>query len=186
VSTVVDEIARLFANRGRHAYLGEPVSLSEHMLQTAHLAELSDAPAPLVVAALLHDIGHLVHGMDEHSADHGVDTVHEDAGARWLASHFGPEVTEPVRLHVAAKRYLCATDTDYLAALSPASILSLQIQGGPFTSAEARRYAATPFALDAVSLRRWDDTGKLPDQTVPGFDHFRDVLEASRNPADDT
>jgi phosphonate degradation associated HDIG domain protein len=186
VSTVVDEIARLFADEGCHAYLGEPVSLSEHMLQTAHLAELSGAPASLVVAALLHDIGHLVHGMDAHSADHGVDTLHEDVGARWLAPHFGPDVTEPVRLHVAAKRYLCATDADYRAALSPASIHSLHIQGGSFTAAEARRFAATPFALDAVSVRRWDDTGKLPDQIVPGFEHFRPMVEACRTAADDT
>jgi len=92
-------------------------------------------------------------------------------------------VTEPVRLHVAAKRYLCATDPEYLAVLSPASIHSLQLQGGPYTAAEAAAYAATPFAPDAVAVRRWDDTGKLPGQVVPGFEHFRPVLDVCRRPS---
>ena len=180
----VDAIARLFAERGDQAYLGEPVSMSQHMLQTAHVAELAGAAPALVVAALLHDLGHLVHGMADDSADYGVDTVHEEAGARWLATHFGPEVTEPVRLHVAAKRYLCATDPTYLAVLSPASLHSLELQGGPFTADEAGAYAAVPFALDAVSVRRWDDMGKLPDEVVPGFEHFRPLIETCVRRAD--
>jgi gamma-butyrobetaine dioxygenase len=180
---IVDRIARLFAVQGSQAYLGEPVSISEHMLQSAHVAELEGAAPALVVATLLHDLGHLVHGMDDDAADHGIDTIHEEAGAAWLAPFFGPEVTEPVRLHVAAKRYLCATDPEYLAVLSPASIHSLQLQGGPYTAAEAAAYAATPFALDAVAVRRWDDTGKLPGQVVPGFEHFRPVLDVCRRPS---
>jgi gamma-butyrobetaine dioxygenase len=180
---IVDRIARLFAVQGSQAYLGEPVSISEHMLQSAHVAELEGAAPALVVATLLHDLGHLVHGRDDDAADHGIDTIHEEAGAAWLAPFFGPEVTEPVRLHVAAKRYLCATDPEYLAVLSPASIHSLQLQGGPYTAAEAAAYAATPFALDAVAVRRWDDTGKLPGQVVPGFEHFRPVLDVCRRPS---
>lgn len=182
-SDIVDRIARLFAEQGSQAYLGEPVSISEHMLQSAHVAELDGAPPALVVAALLHDLGHLVHGMADDAADHGIDTVHEEAGADWLAPHFGPEVTEPIRLHVAAKRYLCATDAGYLAQLSPASIHSLGLQGGPYSPAEAVAFAATPFALDAVAVRRWDDTGKLPGQVVPGFEHFRPTLDACRRPS---
>jgi [1-hydroxy-2-(trimethylamino)ethyl]phosphonate dioxygenase len=182
-SGIVDRIARLFAEQGSQAYLGEPVSISEHMLQSAHVAELEGAAPALVVAALLHDLGHLVHGMADDAADHGIDTVHEEAGARWLAPHFGPEVTEPIRLHVAAKRYLCATDPAYLEVLSPASIHSLQLQGGPYSTEEAALYAATPFALDAVAVRRWDDTGKLPGQMVPGFEHFRPALDACRCPS---
>jgi gamma-butyrobetaine dioxygenase len=182
-SGIVGRIARLFAEQGSRAYLGEPVSLSEHMLQSAHVAELEGAPPTLVVAALLHDLGHLVHGLADDAADHGIDTVHEEAGARWLAPYFGPEVTEPIRLHVAAKRYLCATDPEYLALLSPASIHSLQLQGGPHTADDDAAYAATPFALDAVAVRRWDDTGKLPGQVVPGFEHFRAALDACRRPS---
>jgi gamma-butyrobetaine dioxygenase len=180
VSAEVDRIARLFQEQGSQAYLGEPVSMSEHMLQTAHVAELEGAVPALVVAALLHDLGHLVHGMDDDAADHGIDTVHEAAGARWLARYFGLDVTEPVRLHVAAKRYLCLTDPDYLAVLSPASIHSLQLQGGPFTHTEALAFAAAPYALDAVAVRRWDDIGKLPGQEVPDFEHFRPLLEQCR------
>jgi predicted HD phosphohydrolase len=167
----VDAIGRLFADQGDQAYLGEPVSMSEHMLQTAHVAELAGAAPALVVAALLHDLGHLVHGL-------------ADDSARWLEPHFGPEVTEPVRLHVAAKRYLCATDPTYLAVLSPASLHSLHLQGGPFTPAEASAYAAAPFALDAVAVRRWDDMGKLPDEVVPGFEHFRPLMETCVRRAD--
>jgi gamma-butyrobetaine dioxygenase len=184
MTNVVDEIARLFEEKGSDAYLGEPVSISEHMLQTGHVAELEGAAPALVVAALLHDFGHLVHGMDDDSADHGIDTAHEEAGARWLEPHFGPEITEPVRLHVAAKRYLCATDPAYLAVLSPASIHSLHLQGGPFTADEASAYATTPYAMDAVSVRRWDDMGKLPGQVVPGFEHFRPLLETCVRRAD--
>jgi gamma-butyrobetaine dioxygenase len=178
VSAVVEQIAALFAREGAAAYLGEPVSIAEHMLQTAQQAELAGAPAALIAAALLHDIGHLVHGMAEDAADRGIDTVHEEAGARWLALAFGPEVTEPVRLHVAAKRYLCATDPRYLSQLSPASVHSLGLQGGPLTSAEVAAFAARPHADAAVAVRRWDDGGKIAGRPTPGFDHFRPLLEA--------
>jgi predicted HD phosphohydrolase len=125
VTATVDDIFDLFRAYGDHDYLGEPISLSEHMLQTAHAAELDGAPPPIVAAALLHDIGHLLHELPHDSADHGIDTIHEQVGARWLATRFSPDVSEPVRLHVAAKRYLCATDAAYFSILSPASVLSL-------------------------------------------------------------
>jgi [1-hydroxy-2-(trimethylamino)ethyl]phosphonate dioxygenase len=173
---IVDEVVDLFLTYGDGAYLGEPVSLSEHMLQTAHAAELDGAPPALVIASLLHDIGHLLHDLPHDSADHGIDTVHEEVGAAWLAQRFGPAVSEPVRLHVAAKRYLCATDPEYLAVLSPASVLSLNLQGGPFTPDEAATFAANPQGPAAVRLRRWDDIGKLANRRTPTLDHFRPAL----------
>jgi len=121
---VVDEICDLFATKGHAAYVGEPVSQLEHALQAAHHAEQAGASDALVVAALLHDIGHLVHKLPEDAADHGIDTRHEQLGQAWLARSFGPAVTEPIRLHVPAKRYLCATDADYVAHLSAASVQS--------------------------------------------------------------
>jgi predicted HD phosphohydrolase len=136
-------------------------------------------PDALVVAALLHDVGHLLDGQDEDLADRGVDGRHEEAGCAWLSRHFGPEVTEPIRLHVAAKRYLCAVDRSYLSGLSRASRLSLELQGGPMTSAEVAAFEGHPFFRDAVRLRRWDDTAKVPGLAVPGPSHYQARLQAA-------
>ena len=173
-------IFEIFAAKGGEAYFGEPVSQLEHALQTAYHAERANASPSLVVAALLHDIGHLLHELPEHVADLGIDARHEDVGHAWLAQYFGPEITAPVRMHVDAKRYLCATDAAYLRRLSPASVQSLQLQGGPFTAGEASAFEARPFARDAVRLRRWDDLAKIPGMAVPGLEHYKDKIEASR------
>lgn len=169
---ISDTIIGLFEARGATAYHGEAVSQAEHALQAAHQAETEGAADSLVVAALLHDVGHLVHGLDEDIAERGIDGRHEDAGAAWLERHFGPEVIEPVRLHVAAKRYLCATEPAYRAGLSPASKLSLELQGGPFNDEEAAQFSASRHAHDAVRLRRWDDMAKVPGLPVPGLAHY--------------
>jgi len=134
---IVDEILNLFETRGARDYVGESVSQREHALQTADLALRAGASDALIAAALLHDIGHLL-GPDEDPADRGMDGLHEEEGSRWLSDHFGPDVTEPIRLHVLAKRYLCSSDPSYLASLSPASIRSLDLQGGPLGRAEMR------------------------------------------------
>ena len=172
-------IFEIFEVKGGDAYFGEPVSQLEHALQAAYHAERESAPPWLVVAALLHDIGHLLHDLPEHIADLGVDARHEDVGHAWLAQYFGPEITAPVRMHVDAKRYLCATDPEYLKLLSPASVQSLQLQGGPFCEAEARAFEQQPFAREAVRLRRWDDLAKVPGMQVPGLEHYRAMIEAS-------
>lgn len=177
---IADEIIRLFAARGGAAYFGEPVSQLEHALQAASLAERENAPAWLIVAALVHDIGHLVHDMPEHVADLGIDSRHEDLGHAWLAQYFGPEITAPVRMHVEAKRYLCATDPAYLAQLSPASVQSLELQGGPFSQDEARAFEQQPFAREAIRLRRWDDLAKIPGLAVPPLDHYRAMIGAAQ------
>jgi len=174
--TIVDTIIELFARRGAAAYHGESVSQTEHALQAANLAEREGVPDSLVVAALLHDVGHLLNGQDEDFAHRGVDGHHEEAGCAWLARHFGPEVTEPIRLHVAAKRYLCAVSPPYLAGLSPASRMSLSLQGGTMNDQERAEFERDPAHADAIRLRHWDDTAKVPGLQVPGLEHYRDRL----------
>jgi phosphonate degradation associated HDIG domain protein len=175
----IDEIFRALRERGSGAYLGEPVSITEHMLQSAYAAEQDGASRTLVAAALLHDYGHLVHDLPEDAADHGIDTRHEEVAVAFLSEHFPPEVVEPIRMHVAAKRYLCAVEPSYLAELSPASIHSLSLQGGPFGPEEVEAFEASPHAADAVRLRRYDDVGKIAGLETPELEHYRPVLEAS-------
>jgi gamma-butyrobetaine dioxygenase len=180
----LDRLAELFASEGAGDYLGEPVTVAQHLLQAGALALTADAPDPLVAAALLHDAGHL-RGTDPLAGEAelsgrelmaGTDNDHGERGAAWLARWFAAPVTEPVRLHVAAKRYLCAVEPGYLALLSPASVYTLSLQGGPMTGAEAAAFAAQPYAADAVAVRRWDDAAKDPAADVPGFDSYRPLL----------
>ena len=178
----VEKIVRLFEVRGRDAYLGEPVSQAEHALQAAHLAEAAGAADSLVLAALLHDVGHLLHDLGDDAADRGIDDRHERSGGSWLARNFGPKVAEPARLHVEAKRYLCAVEASYFEALSPASKLSLSLQGGPMTPEEVAAFEANPHHLDAVVLRRWDDEAKVTGLDVPGLGHYLDRLAAALEP----
>ncbi|MFN7952953.1 MAG: HD domain-containing protein [bacterium] len=166
------EIRALFAERGSRAYFGEPVTQLDHALQTAWLAERSGASSALIVAALCHDVGHLLHAHGEACADEGVDSHHEALGGKFLGERFGREVAEPVALHVAAKRFLCAKSRDYARSLSQASRASLDLQGGPMSPWEAERFANKPFAGDAVALRRWDDAAKAVGLATPSLDHF--------------
>jgi phosphonate degradation associated HDIG domain protein len=174
----LDEIRAAFTRRGGETY-GEGVSQLEHALQCALCAERDGASAALIAATLLHDIGHLIHDLPQDIADHGVDAQHESLGSAWLSRHFGPEVTEPVRLHVAAKRYLATAEPGYFDLLSPASVQSLRLQGGLMSTEERARFAAEPFAEDAIKLRRWDDEGKIVGMRTPGLDHFARHLTAS-------
>jgi gamma-butyrobetaine dioxygenase len=173
-----DQIVELFRERGRAAYLGEPVSQTEHALQTAWAAEKAGASGALITAALVHDLGHLLHDLPEDCAEAGIDDTHEERGARLLATSFGPEVTEPVRLHVAAKRFLCATDPAYYGLLSEASRVSLALQGGPMSPAEAETFRGNPHAAAAVALRRWDEAAKIAGLATPPLEYFRSHLEA--------
>lgn len=163
---MIDELAELFAGPGAGEYLGEPVTIAEHMLQAGALAEAAGVAPALIAAALLHDVGHL--------RGRG---IHNDIGAAWLSQWFGREVTEPVRLHVAAKRYLCATEAAYSGLLSAESVRTLAVQGGPMTAAEIAEFEALTYAADAVAVRRWDDAAKDPAARPPGFGHFRALLE---------
>ena len=174
----VDEIFARFAENGDELYIGEPVTIAEHMLQTAALARDDDAPAGLVAAALLHDYGHLLTGLPEDSALHGVDTQHEELGFAFLESQFPPEVTEPIRLHVAAKRYLVAVDESYRGELSPASVLSLELQGGPMSPEEVAEFERGGHTEAACRLRRYDDAGKDPSADVPPLESYRPLLKS--------
>lgn len=175
----VDDILQLFRDRGDSEYGGEAVTQLEHALQCAALAEAEGATDSLIAAALLHDVGHLLHSLPDDAPDDGVDDVHEELGCRYLKKIFDKSVTEPVRLHVPAKRYLCATDSDYHGHLSAPSIQSLKLQGGPMNAAEVAEFEANRFANDAVRLRRWDDTGKVPQLQTPTLDHFSKYLMAT-------
>jgi len=175
--SIIDHIVAVFNERGGEAYLGERVSMADHMLQAAFTAERSGASDEVIVAALLHDIGHLVNDVAAEQRGHPgeleqVDFVHEEAGARWLSAGFGPAVTEPVRMHVAAKRYLCAVEPEYFATLSPASVHTLGLQGGPMNAAEVTEFAANPHAAAAIALRRFDDAGKREGDKTPDLKHF--------------
>lgn len=171
----VAELADLFAQRGDLSY-GEDVSQLEHALQTAHHARMDDAPPALVAAALLHDVGHMLQKAGENAAELGIDTRHEHIGAGYLARAFGPEVTEPIRLHVAAKRYRVTVEPAYLQGLSKASLQSLALQGGPMSESEVEAFLATPAARPALRLRGYDEAGKVPDAEVADFDSYRDLL----------
>lgn len=171
----VAELTDLFARLGGLHY-GEDVSQLEHALQTAHHAKLDGAPPALIVAALLHDVGHLMQKVGEDAADHGIDTRHEHISAGYLARAFGPEVTEPIRLHVAAKRYRVAVDPAYLARLSKASLQSLVLQGGPMSESEVEAFLAEPATEAALRLRGYDEAGKAPDAEVAGFESYHDLL----------
>jgi phosphonate degradation associated HDIG domain protein len=176
---LLDRIERLFADRGGAEYHGEAVSQLEHALQSADQAERGGFPPAWVAAALLHDVGHMLHGHGEGCAAQGIDDRHEDLGVRFLAKGFGPDVTEPVRLHVAAKRYLCAVEPEYLARLSAASVRSLELQGGPMSAEEVREFERNPSYTAAVAVRRWDDAAKVVGRATPPFAHFRKYLEAA-------
>jgi phosphonate degradation associated HDIG domain protein len=176
--SIISEIEDLFARRGGSLYGGEAVTQQEHALQAAWLAEKSDANATLITASLLHDIGHLLHNLPDSAPDSGINDQHEELGVRWLARHFAAGVTEPVRLHVTAKRYLCAVESDYLAAISPASAQSLELQGGPLSPDEVQSFESSPFLRDAVNLRRWDDEAKKVGLPTPDLAHFLSYTDA--------
>ena len=176
--TAFDEISELFEGARGRLYGGEQLTQLAHALQCAAAAEREGAPASLIVAALLHDLGHLVHDLGPRPAARGIDDKHEEGGAKWLRRRFGPAVSEPVRLHVAAKRYLCAVEPGYFESLSPASVRSLELQGGRFDAAGAADFIARPHAEEAVRLRRWDEAAKVQGRATPDLAHFRPYVEA--------
>jgi OPA family glycerol-3-phosphate transporter-like MFS transporter len=176
---MVTRIIRLFQERGDAAYLGEPVSQTEHALQAAWAAEQAGAGSALITAALLHDLGHLLHDLGEDCAEEGIDDTHEERAAKMLRDWYGPEVTEPIRLHVAAKRFLCAREPGYFERLSEASIVSLKLQGGPFSQEQAQQFQQNLYAKSAVALRRWDEEAKIQGLSTPDLEHFRPYLEAA-------
>jgi phosphonate degradation associated HDIG domain protein len=174
--TLTSELRQMFAERGNSNYGKEAVTQLEHALQAAMFAEREDAPPSLIVAALLHDIGHLLHDLPEDAPSQGVDDRHEARAAQWLADRFDPAVVAPVALHVAAKRYLCTADPEYFGKLSAPSRQSLELQGGPMTADAAREFESHRFYREAVRLRRWDEAAKVVGLATPSLDHFLGYL----------
>jgi len=175
--SIVAFLADIFERRGGEEYLGEPVTMAEHMLQGAHFAEQRGEQEDLIVAALLHDIGHFTSEFGMFSMDDTEDKLHEEAGAKILERFFPSLVTDCVRLHVAAKRYLCAARPEYFERLSEASIHSLKLQGGPMTPEEVTTFEANPNADAIIKLRYLDDEGKIAGLKTPSFAHFAPMVQ---------
>jgi phosphonate degradation associated HDIG domain protein len=175
--SVAEEVLAIYAARGAGAYFGEEVSMTEHGLQAAYFARQAGASDALVVAALLHDIGHLLGRVPGDIAEWKADAHHELSGARWLARRLRSEVSEPVRLHVPAKRYLCATDAGYFARLSAASVHTLALQGGPMSAHEVAQFESERYFREAVCVRRWDDEGKVAGLATPPLTEYTTLIE---------
>lgn len=175
--TAIERIFRLFEQYGSLHY-GEDATQLQHALQTAELARREGHSDALIAAALLHDIGQLLDDAGSAAERLGIDARHEISGATFLKQFFPPAVYEPVRLHVAAKRYLCAVEPSYATGLSNASALSLALQGGPMSAKQVREFEAEPFLEDAIALRRFDDTGKDPTRRSPELESYRALLRA--------
>lgn len=175
--TIVEFIAEIFERRGAEEYLGEPVTMAEHMLQGAYLAEADGAPDELVAAALLHDIGHFTSEFGAYSPDDVEDKHHDEAGGELLQHFFPPVIVDCVRLHVSAKRYLCATDPTYFSKLSPASVHTLSLQGGPMNAEEVEQFRRNPYHNEAVQVRLWDEGGKIAGLKTKSFREYVPLLE---------
>lgn len=170
------EVKELFELAKAEEYLGEDITLVEHMIQCAERARVDDAPDWLIVAALLHDIGHILVPDAASAQDSGIDMHHDDVGAEWISKRFPNNIVQVVRLHVDAKKYLVATDPSYYKRLSEASQLTLDIQGGVFSESEATEFIQQQFAHEAVLLRQWDDAGKVRGATELTIDDFEDLV----------
>lgn len=174
---IVAFLGAIFHRRGGEEYLGEPVTMAQHMLQGATIAEDNGLDEEIVVAALLHDIGHFTSEFGTFSMEDVEDRFHEEAGAEVLARFFPSVVTDCVRYHVAAKRYLCATKPDYFNRLSEASIHSLKLQGGPMSADEVAEFEKNPNLQKIVQVRYLDEAGKHPDMATPDFWHFAPMIQ---------
>ncbi|MGK7952851.1 MAG: phosphonate degradation HD-domain oxygenase [Xenococcaceae cyanobacterium] len=173
----LDDIIKILASKGNEQYGMEAVSQLQHALQCAILAEKANATPELIIASLLHDFGHLVHNLGEDAAEKGIDDRHEYRALGYLNQIFSPAVTEPIRMHVDAKKYLCVINNNYWDSLSPASKTSLELQGGIYSQLEAQEFINQPYAQDAVKLRIWDDLAKVKDLETPGVEYFVPTLE---------
>lgn len=172
----VEDCINLLSERGHSEYGGEAVTQLEHALQCAMLAETENASAELITAALLHDIGHMLHTLANDAPEDGIDDAHENLGGHFLRQIFPESVTEPVRLHVPAKRYLCSTDEKYHRELSRPSIISLKLQGGLMSTEELAEFSQNPFSQDAIRLRHWDDAAKVKNLLTPPLASFAGYL----------
>ena len=173
---IVDEIINKYQNNNS-LYIGEKVTMTEHMIQTAMLAEENHSSKSLVCACLLHDYGHFIVEDPDHLVSKSIDGKHEDIGFNFLNNYFRPEVVEPIRLHVQAKRYLCR-EKSYWSALSDASKVSLKLQGGIMNDAETKKFTSLKFHYDAILLRKYDDEGKIPNIKMRKIEDYRNLINS--------
>ena len=176
-ANVVAFIEDIFERRGGEEYLGEPVTMAQHMLQSAAIAEANGQSELIIVSALLHDIGHFTSEFGMFSMDDTEDRHHEDAGAEVLKNFFPTVVTDCVRYHVSAKRYLCATTPKYFDQLSDASVHSLSLQGGPMNPQEVTEFEKNPNVNEIVAVRYLDDAAKSADRVTPPFSHYAPMVQ---------
>jgi phosphonate degradation associated HDIG domain protein len=174
---VVLEILNLFKNFGESEYGGEEVNQIEHALQSAHFAEEAGEKETLILACLLHDIGHLLHQLPNDAPEQGIDDLHENLGYHYLEKKFPPSVAEPVKLHVPAKRYLCTKEPNYIKILSKPSIISLHLQGGPMTQEECIQFEKNTYYLDAIKLRKYDDMAKIRNFPTNSIDYYEPLIK---------
>ena len=181
MSLSIPEIVQLLGSRATTWYGQEAVSQLDHALQCAHLAELANETTETVAAALLHDLGHMLSverkAMPDHKNLPAKDDLHQYVALPFLRSLFPDAVLEPIKLHVDAKRYLCAVDALYWDSLSSASKHSLELQGGRFNDAQVHAFEELPFYAEAVRLRRYDDLAKVPGQTTPALAHYAALMQ---------
>ena len=175
---IVAFLGDIFGRHGANPYLGEQVTTSEHMLQGALLAEEANAPDALIAGVLLHDIGHYTHEFPHAAFEQGIDDCHDKAGAAVLAPFFPTMVTACVGCHVAAKRYLCATESDYFDRLSLASVHTLRLQGGPMSESETAEFANNPELESLLQIRIWDEEAKVPGKKTRSFAYYASLLES--------
>ena len=174
---IVSFIGSIFDRRGDEEYLGEPVNMGQHMLQGATIAEQNGQSEEIIVGALLHDIGHFTSEFGTFTMNDTEDRHHEDAGAEVLERFFPGIITDCVRYHVAAKRYLCATRPEYFRRLSEASVHSLNLQGGPMNPEEVAEFEKNPNLEKIIAVRYLDDAGKRPDMETPDYWHFAPMVQ---------
>ena len=175
--SATEHVIRLFEQRGQGRYGSEQVSQLQHALQCAVFAKRQGAGSAMIAAALLHDLGHIIdHQPMPESDNQNLDDAHEQRAYQWIKSNFGKSVADPVRLHVAAKRYLCTVEPEYLAKLSPASLKSFHDQGGLMSNDELESFRDEPYCQEALVLRRWDDLAKDEQKEIPSIEYFIPLL----------
>ena len=171
---IIEKIIKKYQTN-KDFYLGEKVTIAEHMIQTAMLAEKNNSPQSLICACLLHDIGHFIIKDPDQLVSKSVDGKHEDIAFNFLKNYFKPEVTEPIKLHVNAKRYLCR-EKSYYNLLSKASKVSLELQGGKMNNDEAQKFILLKHHKDAITLRKYDDEGKIPNMKIKNINDYKELI----------
>ena len=171
---IIEKIIKKY-HTNKDFYLGEKITIAEHMIQTAMLAEKNNSPQSLICACLLHDIGHFIIQDPDQLVSKSVDGKHEDIAFNFLKNYFKPEVTEPIKLHVSAKRYLCR-EKSYYNLLSKASKVSLELQGGKMNNDEAQKFILLKHHKDAITLRKYDDEGKIPNMKIKNINDYKELI----------